>query len=117
MLKKDILRITPSLPPKYIAKEMNILPDSLVFVDDNPAEREIVRTHAEGVAVPEIGSPEQYIRVLDHNGYFEVTSLSEDDRKRNEMYQANARRAAEDFDYPNLTQKLCAILEEARRVK
>lgn len=30
---------------------------------------------------------------------------------------ANARRAAEDFDYPNLTQKLCAILEEARRVK
>ena len=78
---------------------MNILPESLVFVDDNPAEREIVRTHAEGVSVPEIGSPEQYVRVLDHNGYFEVTSLSEDDRKRNEMYKANAQRAAQQASF------------------
>ena len=43
--------------------------------------------NAQGAAVPEIGTPEQYIRVLDHNGYFEVTQLSEDDRKRNEMYK------------------------------
>ena len=75
------------------------MPDSLVFADDNPAEREIVRTQAQGVAVPELGSPEQYIRVLDHNGYFEVTSLSEDDRKRNEMYRANALRAAEQASF------------------
>ena len=82
-----------------IAKEMNILSDSLVFADDNPAEREIVREHGGGVSVPEIGTPDQYIRVLDHNGYFEVTSLSEDDRKRNEMYKANALRAQEEASF------------------
>ena len=100
----DFILIKANWEPKSeniltIAKEMNILPESLVFVDDNPAEREIVRTHAEGVSVPEIGSPEQYIRVLDHNGYFEVTSLSEDDRKRNEMYKANAQRAAQQASF------------------
>ena len=101
---EDFILIKANWEPKSeniltIAKEMNILPDSLVFADDNPAEREIVREHAEGTAVPEIGSPEQYIRVLDHNGYFEVTSLSEDDRKRNEMYRANAMRAAQQSSF------------------
>ena len=95
----DFILIKANWEPKSeniltISKEMNLLPDSFVFADDNPAEREIVRTQAEGVSVPEIGTPEQYIRVLDHNGYFEVTTLSEDDRNRNEMYKANALRAA-----------------------
>lgn len=100
----DFILIKANWEPKSenilkIAAELNILPDSLVFADDNPAEREIVRTHAAGVSVPELGSPEQYIRVLDHNGYFEVTSLSEDDRKRNEMYKANALRAAQQASF------------------
>ncbi len=94
---EDFILIKANWEPKSkniveIANEMNLLPDSLVFVDDNPAEREIVRAQVAGVAAPEIGTPEQYIRVLDHSGYFEVTRLSEDDRKRNEMYKANAER-------------------------
>ncbi len=94
---EDFILIKANWEPKSrniaeIAEEMNILPDSLVFVDDNPAERDIVGTHVTGVSVPEIGTPEQYIRVLDHAGFFEVTQLSEDDRKRNEMYKANMER-------------------------
>lgn len=101
---EDFILIKANWEPKSenilkIAEEMNILPDSLVFADDNPAEREIVRVHAPGVAVPEIGMPEQYIRVLDHNGYFEVTGLSEDDRKRNDMYRANALRASQQASF------------------
>lgn len=101
---EDFILIEANWEPKSenilkIARKLNILPDSLVFADDNPAEREIVRTCGEGAAVPEIGTPEQYIRVLDHNGYFEVTDLSEDDRKRNEMYRANALRAQEEATY------------------
>ena len=38
---------------------------------------------------------EQYIRTLDHGGYFEVTTLSKDDLVRNEMYKANAQRAVQ----------------------
>lgn len=101
---EDFILIKANWEPKNenilaIAREMNILPDSLVFADDNPAERQIVREHGGGAAVPEMGTPEQYIRVLDHNGYFEVTSLSEDDRKRNEMYRANALRASEEASF------------------
>ena len=74
------------------AKEINIGVDSLVFVDDNPAERAIVRGSVEGSTVPEVGAPETYIDVIDSNGFFEVTGISEEDLKRNEMYKANLER-------------------------
>lgn len=77
------------------AAELNILPDSIVFADDNPAEREIVRTQIKGAAVPEMDGVENYITTIDRSGFFEVTSFSEDDLKRNEMYKKNALRAAE----------------------
>lgn len=94
---EDFILIKANWEPKSknitdIATELNILPESLVFVDDNPAEREIVRAQVPGVAVPEVDSPEHYIQVLDKCGFFEVTKLSEDDKKRNEMYKANIER-------------------------
>ena len=94
---EDFLVIKANWEPKSknimeIAAQLNILPDSLVFVDDNPAEREIVRAQASGVSVPEIGVPEDYIRNLDHGGYFEVTNISNDDLKRNDMYKADRKR-------------------------
>ena len=46
----------------------------------------------DGVCAPEIGDARDYIRILDRNGFFETTILSEDDQKRNEMYRANADR-------------------------
>lgn len=97
---EDFVLIKADWEPKSknvakIASELNIMQDSLVFVDDNPAEREIVRSSLQGVAVPEVRSPEQYIRILDHSGFFEVTSLSEDDRMRSEMYKANLERQKE----------------------
>ena len=78
-----------------IAKEINILPESLVFVDDNPAEREIVRQQLPGVAVASFDGPEKMIAAIDRAGYFETTTLSADDAKRNEMYRQNLARAAE----------------------
>lgn len=94
---EDFIVIKANWEPKSknitdIAAELNILPESLVFVDDNPAEQEIVRTQVPQTAVPVMGTPEQYIRILDHSGFFEVISLSEDDRKRNDMYKANILR-------------------------
>ena len=77
------------------AAELNILPDSIVFADDNPAEREIVRTQIKGAAVPDMDGVENYITTIDRSGFFEVTTFSEDDLKRNEMYKKNALRAAE----------------------
>ncbi|WP_028242288.1 HAD-IIIC family phosphatase [Pseudobutyrivibrio ruminis] len=74
------------------ANELNLLTESFVFVDDNPAEREIIRQSLVGVSVPEIGEIESYIKTLDEAGYFETTKLSDDDFKRNDMYIANIKR-------------------------
>ncbi|MBQ3566661.1 MAG: HAD family hydrolase, partial [Oscillospiraceae bacterium] len=73
------------------AEEMGLLPESFVFADDNPAERDIVSAQL-GIPSPVLDEPEKYIRILDRNGFFEVTSLSDDDLKRNDMYKANAQR-------------------------
>lgn len=75
-----------------ISQELNILPESMVFIDDNPAEQEIVRAQIPEAVVPEIGKVEDYIRVIDRSGFFEVTNFSEEDFKRNAMYQENIKR-------------------------
>lgn len=96
--KDDFICFKANWEPKSqnlaaMAKEINIFPDSFVFIDDNPAEREIIRQQVPGVAVPELGAPEEYIRSIDRSGYFEVTNLSADDQKRVAMYKQNAARA------------------------
>ena len=94
---QDFIEVKANWEPKdqnfrEIAEDLNLLPESLVFVDDNPAERSIVAQNLDGVCAPEIGDARDYIRILDRNGFFETTILSEDDQKRNEMYRANADR-------------------------
>ena len=77
-----------------IANEINIGLDSLVFIDDNPVERDIVRQEfASLVTVPEIGNDVVYYRaILDGADLFTVTSLSSEDIKRNEYYKNNQKR-------------------------
>ena len=58
---------------------------------------------------PEIGRPEDYIRVLDRGGYFEMTALSEDDKKRNEMYKANIERAQQEASFADYSQYLLSL--------
>lgn len=98
---------------KKIAAELTLLPESLVFVDDNPAEREIVTAQIPGVAAPELDSPENYIRLIDHAGFFEATAISEDDRKRNEMYMANKERAALQESFADYGEYLTSLEMEA----
>ena len=78
---------------KNMARELTLLPEAFVFVDDNPAEREIIRQQVSGAAVPELGQVESYVSAVDHGGYFECIKLSGDDLKRNKMYKENVQRA------------------------
>ncbi len=92
----DFIDIKANWNPKDInisetAEEIGLLPESFIFADDNPAEREIVSAQL-GIPTPVLDEPEKYIRTLDRNGFFEVTSLSDDDLKRNDMYKANIQR-------------------------
>lgn len=94
----DFIEIRANWEPKDknfsdIADALGLLPESLVFIDDNPAERHIVTGSLPRVSSPNIGDSHQYIQNIDRNGFFEVTYLSSDDMKRNKMYQENAKRS------------------------
>lgn len=79
---------------KAIAQELSLGLDSLVFLDDNPVERLFVRQTLPEVAVPELPEdPALYSRTLAATGYFETVAFSDDDLRRADFYQDNARRA------------------------
>jgi len=77
-----------------IAEELSLGLDAMVFLDDNPVERGLVRTLLPQVAVPEL--PEEaayYARTLTAGGYFEAVAFATEDLKRAGFYQDNAKRA------------------------
>jgi FkbH-like protein len=78
---------------REIARRLNIGLDALVFVDDNPVERALIRRELPMVAVPEMPlEAAEFAAVLSAAGYFEGLCTTEEDRARGEMYQANAER-------------------------
>lgn len=78
---------------KEIARILSLGLDSFVFVDDNPAERAIVRQMLPMVEVPELAEdPADYVASLAGLSLFETTAYSEDDGERARFYRENARR-------------------------
>ena len=95
---------------KALASELNIGLDSMVFVDDNPAERELIRQMLPMVSVPEFpaqpyGLPEFFKKLV--NDYFKVYELTDEDRKKTEQYKANAAR----FQFQSSFADFSAFLE------
>jgi FkbH-like protein len=80
---------------RAIAKDLNIGLDSLVFIDDNPFERNLVRQELPMVAVPEVDDdPTYYPRAIADAGYFEGIAITDEDRERSGQYQGNRAREA-----------------------
>ncbi len=78
---------------RAIAARLNIGLDSLVFADDNPFERDIVRRELPMVAVPELpDDPAFYAATIAAAGYFEGVSLTAEDLERTRLYQENVAR-------------------------
>ena len=80
---------------RSIAQEMNLGLDALVFVDDNPAERALVRAEIPEIAVPELPiDPAEYVAALASGAWFETLTFSDEDRNRGRAYRENAVRHA-----------------------
>jgi FkbH-like protein len=78
---------------RQIAEELNIGLDSLVFVDDNPAERELVSSQVQEVAVLNVGSDiSRYPAIIDQSGCFETVAVSAEDEERSRYYEKNTAR-------------------------
>ncbi len=103
------------------ADELNLLPESFVFVDDNPAECAIVESQLPAVSVVNLTSVEEAMYTLSRSGFFEVTSISADDLKRSEMYAANAKRTAQQKSFASyeeylLSLEMNAVIEDFKPV-
>jgi len=74
---------------------LNISFDSMVFLDDNPFERNIVRENIPGITVPELPEdPAEYLEYLYGLNLFETVSYSDADKDRTKQYQVEAKRVS-----------------------
>lgn len=79
---------------KSIRQTLNIGFDSIVFIDDNPFERNIVRENIHNITVPELPTdPAEYLDYLYSINLFQTTSFSFEDSKRTEQYQSESARS------------------------
>lgn len=80
---------------RTIQSILNIGFDSMVFLDDNPFERNIVRENIAGITVPELpDDPGEYLEYLYSLNLFETASYSNEDKDRTQQYQVEAKRVS-----------------------
>jgi FkbH-like protein len=95
-----------------LAQDLDIGTDSIVFIDDNPIEREAIRTALPEVAVPEFPADTceltSFVEKVYKECFFTLES-TEEDRKRTEAYLANAKRAAERSAAPSIEEFLAGL--------
>ena len=78
---------------RNIQSILNIGFDSMVFLDDNPFERNMVRENLPDVCVPELPEdPADYLEYLYELNLFETVSFSNEDAERTKLYQIEAQR-------------------------
>jgi FkbH-like protein len=88
-----------------IAEQINIGLDSIVFIDDNPAERELMKQSLPQVETLEMpADPSLFARTLRETGFFTRAYLTEEDKNRGQIYAAQRKR--------DQFQQSCATLED-----
>lgn len=97
---------------KEMAEELNISLDSFVFVDDNPAERELIKQLLPMVEVPEFPAqpyelPMFFQKLVED--FFKVYSITDEDKKKTQQYKANASRAQEQRNFADFTEFLRSL--------
>ena len=124
---KDFVSFKANWQPKsenirQIAKELNLGLDSLVFVDDNPAEIEIVRQFVPQVTTLLVGpDPSEYVATLQDSRCFEPKTLTAEDVERVGQYKQGAQRqellaAVTDMDAYLESLQMEAVIREFRPV-
>jgi len=80
---------------RTIQSILNISFDAMVFLDDNPFERNIVRENIPGITVPELPEdPAEYLEYLYSLNLFETANYSSEDKDRTKQYQVEAKRVS-----------------------
>ncbi len=100
---------------RRIAKHLDIGLNAMVFVDDNPVERALIRQELPEVAVPELpDDPAGYIQAIERHAYFQTLSVGAEDLRRTGMYQANAMRQQAQGASGNIDDFLASLAMKAK---
>lgn len=87
---------------RQIQSVLNIGFDSMVFLDDNPFERNMVKESIPAITVPELPEdPANYLEYLYSLNLFETVSFSQEDATRTQQYQKEALRNTTQALYTN----------------
>ncbi|MEY8283640.1 HAD-IIIC family phosphatase [Lachnospiraceae bacterium 50-23] len=95
---------------ELVSRKLNIGIDSLVFFDDNPAEREIIKMYHPEVQVIDV--PENvadYVLALEQAHPFEWLNLTEEDLNRSDTYKSNRQREELSMRYEDYQNYLNAL--------
>lgn len=99
---------------KYIQETINIGMDSIVFIDDNPFERNLVKGMIPDITVPELPEdPAMYLSYLKSLNLFETASYSENDKDRTKQYQAEVGRTTMQSNFQNFDDYLKSLEMQA----
>lgn len=99
---------------KYIQETINIGMDSIVFIDDNPFERNSVKAMIPEITVPYLPEdPANYLSYLKELNLFETASYSENDKDRTKQYQAEVGRATMQSQFTDFDEYLKSLEMEA----
>jgi FkbH-like protein len=102
---------------RHIQGILNIGFDSMVFLDDNPFERNMVRENIPGITVPQLPEdPAEYLEYLYGLNLFETISFSGEDAERTKQYQVEAQRTALHKSFTNeddflKSLQMCSVIE------
>ncbi len=96
---------------RSIAEELNLGLDSMVFWDDQAAERELVSRMLPQVTVPDFpDKPEELAQAMAgiYRNYFQRLSVTGEDLEKTKQYQDNAKRSAMEasMDYESFLRQL-----------
>jgi len=118
--KEDIVSFKANWGPKSdsmreIAEELNLGLDSFVFVDDNPAEVEIIRQFVPEVETIVLGpDPSTFVQRLADSRLFDVAVVTADDAVRTDQYRVEASRRASASHATDMAAYLGSLQMEAR---
>jgi len=113
--KADFSAIQVNWDYKYlniqkIASDLNIGIDSIVFVDDNPAECALVREALPQVTTVHLsGDPSQFAGTLMHLNVFEKLFITSEDKAKLAQYQQNTKRKEQKRDFGNIDDYLKSL--------
>lgn len=95
---------------RYIQQTLNLGMDSFVFLDDNPFERNMVRSLIPDIIVPELPEdPAEYLEYLQGLNLFETASYSEADSDRTRQYQEEVGRATLQKQFESIDDYLISL--------